>query len=53
MEEHKASEIRAGVDDTSFFKEDDEPSEFAEEKLEPVDDNLVCAICLDLYYNPI
>ena len=52
-EERQAAEFRAGVDDTNFFKEENEPEEFAEKKLEPVDDNLVCAICLDLLFNPI
>lgn len=51
-EENKAAEIRAGVDESILFEEA-EPAEFAEDKLEPMDDNLVCPICLDLLYNPI
>ena len=40
--EADAAVVRAGIDDTSIFEEcEEEPSEFAEEKLEPIDDNLV------------
>jgi Lon protease-like protein len=53
IEESKAAEIRAGIDDTDLFKEEDEPSEYAEDKMEPLDDNLVCPICLDIFYSPI
>lgn len=53
MEADKAAEIRANVDDTMIFEEENEPQEFAEDKLEPMDDNLVCPICLDIFFNPI
>jgi hypothetical protein len=43
-EESKAEEIRASIDDSDLFKEEDEPSEYAEDKMEPIDDNLICPI---------
>jgi hypothetical protein len=52
-EDQKSEEMKLDMDDTNLFHEEEEPAEFAEENLEPMDDNLLCPICLDLFYNPI
>jgi len=40
-------------DDPLICTEDEEPSEFNEDRLEEIDDNLICSICLDLLFNPV
>jgi len=40
-------------DDPLICTEDEEPSEFNDDRLEEIDDNLICSICLDLLFNPV